>query len=181
MTIKFLASLAVAASLFTACGESSTTPPSKAEQCAVGLTTDCLMGTWSINGPTVVRITGNDSVYVIHPNHDFTTSPATLKFYVDEKQTNRFEFANSPLSKTQCSPKTYGKWDVVGNAIHLYANIGNECMAKNDITIMPIIKAEGLKVTMKFPERFFMEPEMKNEDAVDQRATSEVYTFVSAN
>ncbi len=181
MTIKFLASLAVAATLFTACGESSTTPPSKAEQCAVGLTNDCVMGTWSIDGPTVPRSAGNDVVTIIHPSHDFKSSPATLRFYIDEKQKNKFEFINSPLSKTGCSAKTYGDWAIVGNSLSLYANIGNECMTKNDIIIMPEIKAEGASVTMKFPEKFFMEPEMKDEDAVDYRSTTEIYTFVSAN
>lgn len=190
MTIKILASLAIAATMFTACSESTTTPPpSKAEQCAAGLSTDCLMGTWSINGPTLAKSVtsefGTDITYVLDPSHDLSASPATLKFYVDpEKKTNSFEFTNSSLSKADCKTatgKTYGIWDIVGTSLHLYARIGNDCMATSDATIPVTIATEGGIVKLTFQSIFFMEPEMKQSDAIEKQTAIEVYNFVSAD
>jgi len=185
MTIKILASLAIAASLFTACSETTTPPPTKADQCAAGLSTDCLIGTWSINGPTVAKTVGNDVVYVIDQSHNLSASPATLKFYIDpQKKTNMFEFTNSSLSRADCitpTGKTYGTWDILGTSIHLYAKIGNECMEKSDVTLPAVVAVEAGKVSMTLQGLFFMEPEMKQADLVDKQNTTEVYTFVSAD
>ena len=184
MTIKILASLAIAATLFTACSENATTPPpSKADLCAAGLSTECVMGTWSINGPTVTRTYGTDVVTLIDPSHDLSASPATLKFYVDENKKNTFEFTNSPISKADCKTatgKTYGTWDIVGTSIHLWARIGNDCMAVSDATIPVEISVIG-GVTMTLKQIFFMEPEMKQADAVEKNTAAEVYTFVTSN
>lgn len=188
MRIKFFASLAIAATLFSACSDNATTPPpSKAQQCAAGLSAECLMGTWSINGPTltktVVSDMGSDIVYVTDPSHDLSASPATLRFYVDEKQANKFHFANSPLSKAgDCKPTNiYGNWNIVGTSLHLYANIGNDCMAENDATIPTTIKVEGNVVKFTLQSIFFMEPEMKSSDLVEKQTATEIYTFVSAD
>lgn len=183
MTIKILATLAIAATMFSACSESTTPPPSKASQCAAGLSADCILGTWSIDGPTVAKTYGTDVLTIIDPSHNFAASPATLKFYVDEKQANKFHFANSPLSKAgDCKPTNiYGNWNIVGTSIHLYANIGNECMSVNEATIPVEISTAGGNVTMTFKQMFFMEPEMKQADILDQQNTTEVYTFVSAD
>jgi len=185
MTTKIMASFALAAlASLTACGDSnSSTPPTKAQQCAAGVTSDCILGTWSLNGPTVPRTVDANVIYVIESSHDFTANPAKLRFYIDEKKANKFEFTNSPLSTADCKTTTgvtYGNWDIVGNALHLYANIGNECMAKNEITLTPEIKVEGAAITMTFKEIFFMEPEMKSEDAVETNNAIEIYSFVSA-
>jgi len=185
MRTKIFASFAIAAAtLLTACSDNATTPPpSKAEQCAAGLSADCIMGTWSINGPTVTRTVGTDVVYLIEPSHDLSASPATLKFYVDEKQANKFHFANSPVSKAgDCTPTNiYGNWNTVGTSIHLYANIGNDCMAVNDATVPVEIAVTGSEVKMTLKQIFFMEPEMKQADKIDKDNTTEVFTFVSAN
>ena len=185
MTIKILASLAIATTLFTACSDSSTPPPTKAEQCAAGLSADCVIGTWSINGPTVAKTAGTDIVYGIDQSHDLTASPATLRFYIDsEKKTNTFEFTNSPLSKADCQTptgKTYGIWDIVGTSIHLYARIGNECMEKSDVTLPATVTVEANKVSLTLQGLFFMEPEMKQADLVDKQNTTEIFTFVSAD
>ena len=183
MTIKILASLAIATTLFSACGDNATTSsPSKAQQCAAGLSADCVLGTWSLNGPTVKKNYGEDTYTTIDPSHNFEASPATLKFYIDEKQANAFEFTNSPLSAAECKPiKIYGTWDIVGTSLHLYARTGNECMAQNDATVPVEISAAGEIVTMTFKQMFFMEPEMKQADKLDQQNTTEIYTFVSAN
>ena len=183
MTIKILASLAIAATMFSACGDNATTPPpSKANQCAAGLSNDCVMGTWSINGPTVMKNYGDDVYSAIDPSHNFEGSPATLRFYVDEKQANKFHFTNSPLSRSSC-PVTniYGDWNIVGSSIYLYANIGNDCMAVKEATIPVEISTAGGNVTMTLKQMFFMEPEMKQADKLDQQNTIEIYTFVSAN
>ena len=185
MTIKILASLALATTLFTACGDNATTPPpTKAEQCAAGLSADCVLGTWSIQGPTIQRTYGTDVVTLIDPSHDFGASPATLRFYVDEKQqTNKFEFKNSEASKAVgCKPvKIYGTWDIVGTSLHLLAKTGNDCMAVSGDTIPVDVSVVGGQVTMTLKQIFFMEPEMKESDAVERKTATEVYTFVTAN
>jgi len=183
MTIKILASLAIAATMFTACSDSATTPPpSKANQCAAGLSAECVMGTWSLNGPTVQINYGADVITTIDPSHNFEGSPATLRFFVDEKQANKFHFANSTLSKSSCKfTNIYGNWNIVGSSIHLYANIGNDCMAVNEATIPVEISTAGGNVTMTFKQIFFMEPEIKESDAVEKNTATEVYNFVSAD
>ncbi len=185
MTIKILASLALATTLFTACGDNATTPPpTKAEQCAAGLSADCVLGTWSLQGPTIQRTYGTDVVTLIDPSHDFGEKPATLRFYVDEKQkANKFEFNNSENSKAEeCKPiKIYGTWDIVGTSLHLWAKTGNDCMAASDETIPVEISTVGGNVTITLKQIFFMEPEMKQSDAVEKKTATEVYTFVTAN
>lgn len=188
MTIKILASLAIAATLFTACGDETTsTPPSKAEQCATGLSSDCLLGTWSSNGPIVPQVIGADTVDLVAPNPDFSTSPATLKFYIDEKKANKFEFINSPLTKAICqngTGKIYGDWQIVGNSLHLKANIGNMCLQPSeDQTIETVVQIEGAAVTLKLKHLFFMSPELDlgDEQNPDLKVAIEKYTFVSSN
>ena len=161
MTIKILASLALATTLFTACSDNATTPPpTKAEQCAAGLSADCVLGTWSIQGPTIQRTYDSNVFTIIDPSHDFGASPATLRFYVDEKQqTNKFEFKNSEASKAVgCKPvKIYGTWDIVGTSLHLRAKTGNDCMAVDDATIPVEISTAGGNVTITLKQIFFME------------------------
>ena len=184
MTIKILASLAIASALVACGSDSTTTPPSKAQQCTSGLSNDCLMGTWSIKGPTIIRTVDTDVLHIIDPSHDLTASPATLRFYVDAKNVNKFEFTNSNLSKDDCiknTIKTYGDWSVANGTLTLIAKIGNVCMEKSTITLTPVFEINGSEVTMTFPEIFFMEPEMKQSDAVEKRTATEVYKFETAN
>ena len=188
MTIKILATLAVTATLLTACGdETTTTPPTKAEQCATGLTSDCLLGTWSSNGPIVPQVIGTDTVDLVTPKPDFSTSPATLKFYVDEKKANKFEFINSPLTIAPCqngTGKIYGDWEIVGNSLHLKANVGNLCLQPNDNqTIETIVSIDGAAVTLKLKHLFFLSPELDlgDEENPDAKVAIEKYTFVSSN
>ena len=184
MTIKILASLAIATALIACGSESTTTPPSKAQQCSSGLSNDCLMGTWSVNGPTITRTVETDVLHIIDPSHDLTGSPAKLKFYVDDKNVNKFEFTNSTLSKDDCikaTGKTYGDWSVANGTLTLIARIGEVCMEKSSITLTPIFEINGNDVTMTFPQIFFMEPEMKSSDAVERRTATEVYKFETAN
>lgn len=186
MRTKILASLAIAAAtMFTACSDDNPTPPpSKAQLCANGITDDCLMGTWSINGPTLPTVVGTDTVYLVDQNHNLSASPAKLKFYIDDKNAKKFEFVNSTLSKADCitaTGKTYGNWEILGSSIHFYANIGNECMEKNDKTIESVVSVSGTDVKLKLKGIFFMEPEIKNEDAVQKALASEEYSFMSEN
>jgi hypothetical protein len=184
MTIKFLASIALAASVFTACSETTVTPPTKAQQCSAGLSSDCLLGTWSNNGPTIVNIVisdyGVDSTYIIDPSHNLSAAPATLKFYVDTKNANKFEYTFSSLSKDDCKAygKMYGDWNIIGNSLRLYASKNNDCMdpTLQDITVVPEIKVEGSKVTLKIPQLFLLEPEMKQSDALVKASAYEIYT-----
>ena len=184
MTIKSLTFIAIAATMFTACAESTTTPPSKAQECAAGLTAQCIMGTWSTEGPTIPQPAGTDVIYIIDPSHNFREDPATLKFYVDEKKVNKFEFTNSSKSTAECKPiKIYGNWEIINNSIHLNATAGNDCIdpTQNDKSIQAEISIDGSDVTLTLKELFFLEPEMKNADAVTKAGSYEVYNFVSSN
>ena len=159
MTIKSLTFIAIAATMFTACAESTTTPPS--------------------NQPT-----GEGFIYIIEPSHNFREDPATLKFYVDEKKVNKFEFTNSSKSTAECKPtKIYGKWEIINNSIHLNATAGNDCIdpTQNDKSIQAEISIDGSDVALTLKELFFLEPEMKNADAVTKAGSYEVYNFVSSN
>ena len=181
MTIKILASLAIAASIFTACSESTTTPPTKAEQCAAGLSKDCLMGTWSINGPSSEDPTVPGSI-IIDPSHNLSAAPATVRFYIDDKKVNRFEYTLSTATKATCDlGKTYGTWEILGTSLHLTATTNTICMPKPDdeAIIAPVIKAEAGVVTMTFGQLFFMKPEYGNSASTTELiGKSEVYTFV---
>ena len=185
MTIKSLTFIAIAATMFTACAESTTTPPSKAQECAAGLTAQCIMGTWSTEGPTIPQPTGEGFIYIIDPSHNFREDPATLKFYVDEKKVNKFEFTNSSKSTAfECKPtKIYGNWEIINNSIHLNATAGNDCIdrSQNDKTIQAEINIDGNDVALTIKELYFLEPEMKSADAVTKAGSYEVYNFVSSN
>ena len=88
------------------------------------------------------------------------------------------------MSKADCKTatgKTYGIWDIVGTSLHLYARIGNDCMATSDATIPVTIATEGGIVKLTFQSIFFMEPEMKQSDAIEKQTAIEVYNFVSAD
>ena len=186
MRFKIFASLAIAATataMFTACSETTTAPPpSKAQQCASGLSADCLLGTWSVDDPIIPTPVGTDTVYLVDQSHNLSASPATLKFYVDDKKANKFEYTESSLAKGCKSPtgKMYGNWSITGNSLYLYANIGSECMAQNSTTIVPEITIDVDKVYMKFGSVFFMGPELDGDDAVKKTIAAEKYTFVSA-
>jgi hypothetical protein len=185
MTIKILASLAMAATLFSACSDSATTPPpSKADQCSAGLSNDCVLGTWSIEGPTTLHNYGEDVIPAIDESHYYGSLPATLKFYIDENQTNTFEFIHSANSKADCKTstgKTYGTWSVMGTSLYLKTTVGNDCMDTRDAIIPVEISTAGSQVTMTFQKLFLLEPEMKQADAVQKNTATEVYTFVTAN
>lgn len=187
MRTQILASLAFAATLFTACSENATPPPSKAQVCASGLTADCLMGTWSTNGPIVPRIVGTDTVDIVSPTPDFSANPATLRFYVDEKNANKFEFINSSLTIAPCqngTGKIYGSWDIQGNYLHLRANIGNICLQPNDeALVQTVVSTDGVSVSLKLKKLFFLSPELDLGDEKNPSAdiAIEKYTFVSEN
>lgn len=187
MRTQILASLAIAATIFTACSDNATPPPTKAQVCASGLTADCLMGTWSTNGPIVPRVVGADTVDIVDPTPNFSANPATLKFYVDEKKANKFEFINSSLTIAPCqngTGKIYGNWDIQGNYLHLKADIGALCLQPNEETLVETsVNVNGASVTLKFKHLFFLRPELDlvDEKNYDADIAIEKYTFVSEN
>jgi hypothetical protein len=54
-------------------------------------------------------------------------------------------------------------------------------MATSDATIPVTIATEGGIVKLTFQSIFFMEPEMKQSDAIEKQTAIEVYNFVSAD
>lgn len=179
LTILSLGSLLV----LGACGDDGNdTPPTKAEECASGLSEACLMGTWQVNGPTEVNIVETMTLVGISQGHDFTASPATLRFYYDEEvKQNTFEFTWSPLSAATCKDGvTMGTWSITGNQLTLKTTVGNTCYVTRSATILPVIQNTGSKIEMNFGKLFFLAPEMVGEDNILQQNDYEVF-YINAN
>jgi hypothetical protein len=91
------------------------------------------------------------------------------------------------LTKALCqngTGKIYGNWEIVGNSLHLSANVGNLCLQPNDNqTIETIVRVDGAAVTLKLKHLFFLSPELDlgDEQNPDMNVAIEKYTFVSSN
>lgn len=146
-----LASLAV----LSGCSESEEPDPTKAELCAAGVTRECVLGTWTMDGVKSIQ----NKTFV--EGFDFSAAPGSLEFYVDvEKRpsgtkvkTDMFKIswpAASPnAAQTDCNP-VYGTWSVSGNTLVLNSTINNMCFKPKSITIQPTFTNNGLRVEMEF-------------------------------
>lgn len=173
LTILSLGSLLV----LGACGDDNNdTPTTKAEECGAGISEACLLGTWKVNGPTEVTIIDGFELVGISTSHDFTASPATLRFYLDEKNQKKFEFTWSPLSTSSCKDGiTYGDWSIEGNQLSLKTTAGNTCYQTRSTTVLPTLKNTGTNIEMNFGKLFLLAPEMEEEDNVLRQTDYEVF------
>ncbi len=146
LALASLTSLAV----LSACSDSESPDPTKAEQCATGLNADCLLGVWTFDG--VKSIEKN----AFYEGYDFTAAPGSIEFYyeVDRKnnKTPTFKFtwnATSPnAAQTDCNP-VYGTWEVSAGTLSLNSTINNMCFSPKRATVEPKITNTGVKVELQ--------------------------------
>lgn len=173
MKKMYLVPFALAVSMFTACGDSSSDPkPSKAEECSKGVTAECLVGSWSFVG--IANASNNNEII---PNFDYTTGPGKLIFSDDGK----FEFdlpsvnlGNSPLLNPLDYP-VYGDWKIEGNVVKLHSM--STALFKTRVEVAPIITVEAASVKMTFgPGTLWLMENATDETSIKANST-EVYTI----
>jgi len=172
MKKMFLVPLAIAVSMFTACGDSSSDPkPTKAQECANGLSADCLVGSWNMIG------LANSGTGEILPSYNYTV-PGMLTFNED----GSFQFdvplaAPADLRTIDCNP-VYGTWTVSGNTLTMKSTVNGMCLAKKSTTVVPIITTNGAQIKMTMGGLWLLE-NATDEVSIKSNST-EVYT-ISAN
>lgn len=174
MKNKILAMLAISSlCLFSACSDDSDPDPTRAELCQAGLSADCLVGTWKLEGATEITEIGSDTLWTINPNHNFTASPSTISF----TENGEFAYEASPLFSGSCSEsaKTRGKWTISGKTLTLTTTIGNTCFANKTWTNEVGVKVDGGFVTLDLHGIFFLNSEMENADAAEKARTTEIF------
>lgn len=167
---SLLALSALCAMGLTACSDSSSSSPSRSEACAEGLSADCLVGTWKLNG-AFNRLSG-----AIDPSHDFTASPATMTFNED----GTFAFVNSSLTHASCNEvNTYGNWSVAEDlkTLTLKTTVGNACMNPRNITTVPVVSQVGGNIQLEIPQIFFLNSETELESEQNKANTSEIFVI----
>ena len=175
MKKMLLVPFALAVSMFTACGDSSSDPkPSKAEECANGLSSDCLVGSWNMIG------LANSGTGEILPSYDYKSAPGMLTFSED----GSFQFdvpaaAPADLRTIDCNP-VYGTWTVSGNTLTMKSTVNGMCLdtKQKSITFVPIITTNGAQIKMTTGVLWFFF-NATDEKSIKENST-EVYT-ISAN
>lgn len=185
MKKMFLAMAAMAAlCLFSACGDETSSDPTRGELCQGGLSFDCLAdGTWKLDGMTeFTEIAPGDTFVTINKDHKFKT-PATLYFGADGK----FSFTYPPKDEMLAScydGKTSGTWSVSGKVLTLKPTVGNTCIDKDNpyhgkwIKEVSITKKGG-NIELDLKGIFFMNAEMENATDTEKATMSEIY-YISA-
>lgn len=181
-----------ATTLLVGCGDSSSSPSkSRVQKCANGLTDECLIGTWDLNGLVNLSTPTRD---IRTPNFDYQANPGKLEFKADG--TLNFSFpANAPadlLADVDCQT-IRAAWSVEAGALkveNVTANNDNIKMcilenifvkqskhASNSITIVPEVSTEGAEVKMIFPQLLMMGGKsLDTDDLGFYNSTGEVYT-----
>ena len=163
---------AVAMSALTACSESSSSSkPSKAEECANGLSAECLVGAWNMNG------FANSGTGEMLPNFNYTAAPGKMTF--NEDGTFQFDVpAGAPAGhRTEdCNP-IYGNWSVAGTTLTMRATINEMCVDshKKKIDLVPKIVVDGVEVKMTYGSLWLLE-NATDEVSIKDNST-EVYTI----
>lgn len=138
-----------AATLMTACDSGADAPkPTKAQECANGLSTECLVGEWAVNG-FASKEDGS-----MHEKYNYTAAPGKMIFNAD----GSFQFdppATAPVRVTECK-HVYGSWSVNGTTLSMKANVGNLCIETSSYNGSPKITVGATSVTMNLDKLFFM-------------------------
>lgn len=179
MNRKILALAAISSlCFFGACSEDSTRAPTRAELCANGISEECLIGVWNLNGASEAVDLGDGPTLVINSNHDFTSAPATLEFYKTDDGSNQFKFTLSPLAQASCKDgPVFGEWTVTGLSLSLKTKIGNTCMSPKSWSGIPGIRLNGAVYELDIAGIFFLNSEMENADLAEKERTHEVFTI----
>lgn len=175
-----VAAVGLLAASLTACGDSSSgAKSSKAEDCAAGLSAECLEGSWNLVGLALISTDpANPGAGDILTNYNYSAAPGVMTFNED----GSFQFdvpmsAPEDLRTVDCNP-IYGDWSIAGASLTLNAKINNMCLGQKHITITPVIKQEGVSIKMSFGALWLMENAM---DEVDLRASSTEVLTINAD
>lgn len=143
-------------SFFSACSDDP--EPSTEEKCEGGLSEDCLLGTWNLNG---IESTIDKSKI-----SDFGFAPSTLVFTDDGK----FEFTtttspSSAMAGRGCAgEKTYGEWAIEGASLKIKVKMAR-CQEPEagTYTTTPTINATDLNLNkLVFHSNDFDDANVKN-------------------
>ena len=148
---------------------SSSFKPTKAEECAKGLSKECLVGAWSMIGFANVG-TGE-----ILPNYDYQAAPGLLTFNED----GSFQFdlptaAPADLRDVDCNP-VFGNWSISGTSLSMHATVGGICLAKQRATFTPTIAADGANIKMTVGGLWLLES--ATDETSIKSYSSEVFTI----
>lgn len=181
MKKMFLAMAAMAAlCLFSACGDETSSDPTRGELCQGGLSFDCLAdGTWKLDGATeFTEIAPGDTFVTISKDHNFKATPATLHFEANGKFTFTYP-PQSAMLATCYEAKTSGTWSVSGKILTLKTTVGNTCFYPKTWTKEVLVTKNGGNIELDLKGIFFLNSEMENATDTEKATTTEVF-YISA-
>lgn len=180
-----------ATALLVGCGDSSSSPSkSRVQKCANGLTDECLIGTWNMEGLVNMQA----MPHAIRPAFDYASAPGKLVFKADG--TLEFSYpTNAPadlMADADCLA-IKGSWSIEGGALkvrNVTQNFDNiqMCVLENifvkqdkhsssSITVEPEFSSEGAIVKMVIPQLLMMGGKSQaTDDVAFFNSTGEVYT-----
>lgn len=157
-----------AATVMTACSSGAEPKkPTKAEECASGISTECLIGEWSANG-----LASRESGEMV-AGFNYISAPGKLSFRED----GTFAFiapAGAPAAVIDC-PKVYGTWSLAGATLTMKGTVGNECLNSNTFSGTPKISLEGASVKMSMEPLYFLYN--ATDEATVRTLNAELYTI----
>lgn len=165
-------------SFLTACSDSGSSAPSRSEACAKGLSEDCLVGVWTLNGVT------DAGTGLLNPSHDFSAAPATIEFsnVKDEYGNTPFIYTFAGNSKDECGKlqnggaPIMGVWEISGTSLILKPN--SACYNPSRKTVTPTFTDDGVVIKMDLHELYLLNgDEMASADAGERAAATEVYSI----
>lgn len=149
--------------------------PTRGEICSAGLSADCLIGTWNLNGVTM------PSSGEINPSHDFSAAPAQIEFF----SAGGFSYKFAGNSKDACGKGQAesvganvikGTWTINGTGLQM--NVMSTCYAHSKKTVVPTFTVEGALVKMDFNGLYLLDgDEMAAADPYEKADATEIYTI----
>lgn len=139
-----------AAAMMTACDSGTDAPkPTKAQECAAGVSTECMIGSWSMKG-----FKAKDGS-AMHPSYDYSAAPGMLTFTEDGQfKVDIPATAPAEFTAADCNP-IYGEWSVANGVLTMKTKMRNLCMATKTYQGTPVINV-GATVDMDLGQLFFL-------------------------
>jgi hypothetical protein len=172
-----VAAVGLLAASLTACGDSSNNAKSsKVEDCAAGLTKECLEGEWSFIGISNLL----DTAGAIRPDYNFSNAPGRL-ILKSTTPADSFEFhlpaASMNAGQIDCTP-LYGTWNVAQNTLTM--ELGKMTMGclqygERSMTFNPTLKIKGNTVELSLQKLWFMKTEFDDEET--KMGSAEVFSI----
>lgn len=163
------------AAMMAACNTTPTeSKPTKAQECAAGLSTECLVGEWSVKG--LASIADGS----MHPSFDYSARPGKLIF--NDDGTFEYQVPAGTPSSVNCGETTYGTWSVNGASLTMKSTIGNMCIDNKTFkgyvfTSTPSVKVNDTSTTvdLAFGSLYFLYN--ISDEAADRVGYNEVFSI----